>query len=133
MKSLKNALLYGFFIWIIVFVVAFLVFPIHESNRPFFESIMPVAISVVTVFFSLRYFKTVEENFVKEGYYLGIVIIVVNWILDAAVMLTPSPMQMSLDEYISDIGFTYFMILPITAGLGMIARKTASSESEEND
>lgn len=121
MKSFKEALLFGFFIWLIVFAVAFVIFPIHDTQRPLFESIMPVAISIVTAFFAYKYIRKVESNFVKEGLYLGIIFILVNWLIDAALMLSPSPMQMTLSEYIQDIGITYFMILPITLGLGFTA------------
>jgi len=72
MKSFKKAVLYGFLIWLIVFATAFLIFPIHESNRAFFESIMPVIISIVTSFFAFKYFSNVENNFIKEGLYFGI-------------------------------------------------------------
>jgi hypothetical protein len=46
MKSFKKTLLYGVLIWLITFTIAFLIFPIHETNRVFFESIMPVVISI---------------------------------------------------------------------------------------
>jgi len=126
MNSIKHALLYGFFIWLIAFVVAFLIWPIHQSNRPFFESIMPVILSASTVFFSYKYFEKVTAHFVKEGLYFGIVVTVINWLIDAALMLTPSPMQMTPGAYFQDIGFTYFMILPITLGFGMILQKATS-------
>ncbi len=121
MKSFKKALLYGFFVWLIVFITAFLIFPIHETNRIFFESIMPVVISIVTSFFTFRYLSKVESNFIKEGLYFGVVVTVMNWIIDAVLILSPSPMQMTLSDYFQDIGFTYFMILPITLGFGYIA------------
>jgi len=118
MKSIKKAFLFGFLIWLIVFVVAIIIFPIHEGNRPFFESIMPVAMSVFTSFFAYRYFRIVENNYVKEGIYLGLIFIVINWVIDAVLMLSPSPMQMTFSDYVYDIGFTYFMIPPITFGFG---------------
>ena len=121
MKSFKKALLFGFLIWLIVFAVAFLIFPIHDSHRALFESIMPVTISIVTSFFAFRYFRQVESDFIREGWYFGMVVIIVNWLIDAAFMLSPSPMQMTLSEYFQDIGLTYLMILPITLGFGYIA------------
>lgn len=121
MESFKKAILYGFFIWLIVFVTAFMIFPIRETNRAFFESIMPVIISIATSFFAFKYFSKVESDFIKEGFYFGIVVTVINWIIDAVLMLSPSPMQMTLSDYFQDIGFTYFMILPITLGFGFIA------------
>ncbi len=42
MKSVKKALLFGFLLWVIPFVIAFLIFPIRNSDRPLFESIMPI-------------------------------------------------------------------------------------------
>jgi len=128
MKSFKKAILYGFLIWLIAFAVAFLIFPIHETNRALFESIMPVVISIVTSFFGYRYFSIVENNFIKEGVFLGIIITIINWVVDAVVMLSPSPMQMSLPDYFQDIGFTYFMILPITLGFGFVANHIAQKE-----
>jgi hypothetical protein len=121
MKSFKKAALYGFLIWLIVFAIAFLIFPIRETNRAFFESIMPVVISIVTSFFTFKYLVKVESNFVKESLYFGIIATVINWLIDALLILSPSPMQMTLSDYFQDIGFTYFMILPITLGFGFIA------------
>ena len=129
MKSFKKAILYGFLIWLIVFATAFLIFPIHETNRIFFESIMPVILSIATSFFTFKYLSKVESNFIKEGLYFGIMVTVINWILDAALMLSPSPMQMTLPEYLFDIGFTYFMILPITLGFGFIVAHTKSKDN----
>ena len=126
MNSAKKAILYGFLIWLFAFAIAFIIFPIHESNRPFFESIMPVTLTIATVFSTYKYFLKVSNNFIKEGLYLGIIFTVINWIIDAGLMLTPSPMQMTPGAYFQDIGFTYFLILPITLGFGMILTKTNS-------
>ncbi len=111
----------GFLIWLIVFAIAFLIFPVHETNRAFFESIMPVIISIVTSLFTFKYLSKVESNFIKEGLYFGIIVTLINWIIDAVLMLSPSPMQMTFPDYFFDIGFTYFMILPITLEFGFIA------------
>lgn len=129
MKSFKKAVLFGFLIWLIVFAIAFIIFPLHESNRIFFESIMPVAISIVTSVFAFLYLSKVESNFIKEGLYLGIIFIVISWLIDAPLMLSPSPMQMTFVNYFLDIGFTYFMILPITLGFGYIAANSKSKDS----
>ncbi|MBI5414798.1 hypothetical protein HZA38_04785 [Candidatus Peregrinibacteria bacterium] len=123
MKSLKKAILFGFFIWLIAFSVAFLLYPIHDSHCPLFESIMPVVISLTTVFFTMKYFRNITKNFQKEGFLLGVMIICVNWGIDLLLFLPKSPMQMSLSAYIQDIGITYFMILPITFGFGIFLEK----------
>ncbi len=73
MKSLKLAFIYGFLVWLIPFVIAFLIFPLRNSDRLFFESIMPVAVTCVAVIFTVLYFKKVEVEFLKERILLGIV------------------------------------------------------------
>lgn len=121
MKSLKKAILFGFLIWLIAFAISFLIYPIHESNRPLFEAIMPIVLSVLTSFFSYKYLKIVKDSFVKEAILLGAVFILVNWIIDIPLMLSPSPMQMTFSDYFQDIGITYFMMLPITVAMGYLA------------
>jgi uncharacterized membrane protein YpjA len=126
MLSLRKALLYGFFIWIIAFAVAFAIFPVRESNRPLFESIMPVVLAAATVVLAFRYFKGVRQGFAREGVLLGVVWMALNVAIDLPFMLSPSPMQMSLGEYVSDIGATYLLIPIITSGMGLARALDAS-------
>lgn len=122
MKSIKLAIIYGFIVWVIPFVIAFLIFPLRTSDRPFFESIMPVAVSVTTAIFTVLYFQKVEKNFLKEGILLGAIYFAVNIILDL-LMFSKGPMAMPFVDYIKDIGFTYLLIPAITIGMGYILNK----------
>lgn len=126
MKSLRLAILYGILIWAIVFAVSIAIFPIHESNRPLFESIMPVAIAVSVVFFSACYFKKVDSGFVGEGVKLGLLWLVISILVDLP-LFSSGPMKMSLAEYVSDIGVTYLMIPIITIGTGYLMEKRRTS------
>jgi hypothetical protein len=127
MIALRRGILFGFLIWGIAFVVAFAVFPIRESSRPLFESIMPVVLAGATVFFTHRYFRRVRADFAREGLLLGLLWFGVNVAIDLPLMLAPSPMQMSLSEYVADIGLTYALIPIITVGMG-IARAQGGSD-----
>ncbi len=120
MVSLRKALLFGFLIWVTAFVVASVIFPIRESWRPLFESIMPVVLAGATVFFAHRYFKGVTEKFAREGFLLGLAWMGVNLAIDLPLMLAPSPMQMTVTEYAADIGLTYLLFPVITTGIGMV-------------
>lgn len=122
MSSIKLAIIYGFLVWVIPFVVAFLIFPLRNSDRPFFESIMPVAVTIVTVIFSVLYFKKVETNFLKEGILLGIVFFAVSIVIDL-LMFSKGPMAMPFLDYMKDIGFTYLLVPAITIGAGYILDK----------
>jgi uncharacterized membrane protein YeiB len=61
-KSLKICL-FGFLICIILFIVSFLIFGLHEDHRSLFESIMAVAVTLSVVIFSTLYFKTVDKDY----------------------------------------------------------------------
>ncbi len=123
MKQIKKALLYGFLIWLIPFVVAFMIFPIHESNRPLFESIMPVTITVAVVVFSILYFRKTEQAFLKEGLLLGAAWFTISLAIDLFMFLpASSPMHMPFPEYMMDIGITYLIIPVITTGFGYLKK-----------
>lgn len=117
MKAFYKALLYGACVWAVTFLAAMLLFPIHETERPLFESIMPVVLAASAVFFSNMYFSKLELNFLKEGIYLGLLWIIINTGIDL-IMFSWGPMKMSLIDYIKDIGLTYILIPVITIGVG---------------
>ena len=109
MKSIKFALLYGFLIWLIVFAVAIAAFSLRESNRPLFESIMPVALTACVTVLGVVYFRRVDSNPVREGLWLGLIWFGINLALDQ-LMFSWGPMKMSFTDYFSDIGVTYLLI-----------------------
>ena len=117
MHSIKKTILFGFLVWFIPFIVALLIFSIHESNRPLFESIMPLVITISVVVFSYLYFRNVDKNIQAEGAKLGIVFLVISLIIDLIMFMPNSPMHMSLLSYVADIGLTYLMIPVITIGM----------------
>ena len=127
MKDMNKYLkicLFGFLIWLIPFIVSFLIFGLHEDHRSLFESIMAVAVTLSVVIFSIIYFKTVGKGYIKEGVIIGMIWLIINLIIDLIIMvLLESPMQMSIDDYMMDIGLTYMVIPVITIGFGMILEK----------
>ena len=122
MKSLKKALLFGFFIWLIPFVVSVIIFPLRTSAPPLFESIMPVVITISVVLFSILYFKKVEADFLKEGIVLGVRWLAISLFIDLLLFMW-GPMKMTLADYMMDIGLTYLIIPAITIGIGYIMGK----------
>jgi hypothetical protein len=131
MVALRRALLFGVLIWLIAFLVAFGIYPIRESSRPLFESIMPVVLTLATVFFAQRYFSGVRAGFVREGLLIGLVWMGTNIVIDLPLMLSPSPMQMTLADYVADIGVTYALIPIITTGIGFVRAQAERSASPD--
>ncbi|MEK6756224.1 MAG: hypothetical protein AABZ02_08745 [Bacteroidota bacterium] len=122
MKSVAKALLYGLAVWVIPFVVAIMIFPLRESDRPLFESIMPVAVTLAVVFFANRYFLGVEGAFVREGILLGALWLVISMVIDLF-MFSWGPVKMSFVDYVKDIGITYLLMPVITVGMGQLLRR----------
>ncbi len=115
MKFPKTALIYGFFVWLIPFIIAFSIFTIRNEDRPLFESIMPVVVTIVTIVFANFYFKKVDKDFIKEGIVIGLLWLVISIVLDL-ILFMEGPMKMSFVDYIKDIGLTYLIIPTILIG-----------------
>lgn len=133
MAAKGKAVLFGFLIWLIAFVVAFLIFPLRESARPLFESIMPVVLASATAAFGALYVRGVQQRFLREGIVLGCLWLAINVLIDLPLMLIGGPMQMTLGQYVSDIGLTYLIIPAVTIGIGLscdTVLKTASRVSD---
>ncbi|MFC1678295.1 hypothetical protein ACFLZ9_00995 [Patescibacteria group bacterium] len=130
MQSIKKALLFGFLIWLIPFVVSFPIFSLRETNRALFESIMPVTLSIVVVIFVCQYFKRLEKNYLKESIILSILWYFMPLLIDLAMFFPNSPMHMSFLEYMSDIGLTYVIIPIIIINSGyLMDRKIKQNET----
>jgi len=122
-KYVKWIIGFGILIWLISFLVSFVVFPLKESNRPLFESIMPVVLTITVVTFSILFFKRVDKEFMKEGFIVGIVWFTISIVIDLFMFIPESNMHMLLVDYIMDIGLTYLIILVIPVGFGYILEK----------
>jgi hypothetical protein len=133
MTSIGRALLFGVIVWLIPFAVAFLIFPLRESSRPLFESIMPVAVAGATAALGIAHMARVTRGFVREGVLLGWLWLAICIALDAPLMLFGGPMHMTVGEYLSDIGVTYLIIPVITTGMGLLLARTAGSRSTGMD
>jgi hypothetical protein len=123
LKNVKLAILYGFFIWLVPFILSIIIFPIHEQDRPFFESIMPVVLVSVTVYLAVKYFKKVDSvDTLQEGLIVGVLWMLICIVIDLP-LFNYGPMKMPFVNYWKDIGFTYLLIPIITSGFAMIAPK----------
>ena len=122
-KYVKWIIGFGILIWLIPFLVSFVVFPLENSNRPLFESIMPVVLTITVATFSILFFKRVDKEFMKEGFIVGIVWFTISIVIDLFMFIPESNMHMSLVDYIMDIGLTYLIILVIPVGFGYILEK----------
>jgi len=125
MASVPKALVLGFLVWLVPLLVSFCIFPIRQSNRPLFESIMGVVVAMCTAIFLNLYFRTVERRSGFEGALLGILWCGMCILFDLPLFLF-GPMKMPPGAYLSEIGSGYLMIPAVSIPIGLLlASKSA--------
>ena len=130
MKSFGVLILYCSILWLVPFVVAIGIFPLHISNRPLFETIMPVVLTIAVVLVSILYFRKVDREYLRAGIRLGVAAFVVSFLIDLS-LFSWGPMKMPFGEYVGDIGLTYLIYPTVTVGIGYLLMRKAVPASRE--
>ena len=73
MNRYLKIILFGFFVWLVPFIVSFFMYPLKTAGNPLFESLMPVIITIITVVLAGIYLKNAEGNRLREGILIGVV------------------------------------------------------------
>lgn len=120
MNKFLKIIVYGVLVWLIPFVVSFFIYPLKTSGNPLFESIMPLILAIIVVLMANLYLKNIQTGFLREGVIIGVSWFIINIAIDLILFLPTSPMQMSLNNYMMDIGITYLLIPVITVGFGFL-------------
>jgi len=123
MNKYLKICLFGVIIWLIPFLFSFFIWELHDSNRPLFESLMPVVLTSSVVVMAILHYKKLEKGYFSEGILIGILWFVINILIDMVMFLPESPMQMSFTNYMMDIGLTYLIIPIVAIGIGYIIEK----------
>lgn len=113
----KLAILYGIIIWAFVLIISLVISPLHSSERPLFESIMPVALVLVVTVASIKYFQNSKKKTLMAGLCLGLIWLGISLGLDLLLFLW-GPMRMTVADYLKDIGATYSLIPILTTAFG---------------
>lgn len=119
MKNIKSLLVYGFLIWLAPFVLSFFIFQLRESDRPFFETLMPIILVTTIMAVLVKYTQINAINSVREGLIVGFTWMALNLILDAFVFIW-GPLKQPVAEYVKDIGLIYLIIPIITTAVAGI-------------
>ena len=121
MERPGRTILYGGLVWLAAFAVSVLIYPLHATERPLFESIMPVALAAATTTLGVDLLRRLTRVGWKEGLVVGLLWFAINVLIDAPLFLIGGPMLMTVSDYAKDIGVTYLLIPLIVLGLGIRA------------
>ncbi len=124
MHSIKHAVLYGFLVWLIPFVAAF-AFYSRDGELAIdiflFKTIMIIVGALIGAYLLVRYFRKVEQNHLREGVYVGLLWLVMNWALDFATLVPMNDMAAS--AYFSEIGLRYLTMPIFAVAIGAVLQK----------
>ncbi|NQV17691.1 MAG: hypothetical protein HQ534_04025 [Armatimonadetes bacterium] len=132
MRSTWKMIFFGFIVWLFPFFVSLLIFPLKETNLAFFETIIPLTITLITVVMTTGFFRKIrkghlrhiQKRYLQIGIILGIIWVFICFFFDL-LLFSFGPIKMTFSVYMSDIGFSYLIIPIITIGFGnMLERKT---------
>ena len=129
MERPGRTLPYGGLIWLAAFAVSVVIYPLHETERPLFESIMPVTLAIATTGLGVDLLRRLTGVGWRQALVVGLVWFVINVVIDAPLFLVGGPMLMTVMDYVKDIGVTYLLIPVITLGLGIQATAHAGVRS----
>lgn len=124
MRNVLRNVGWGILVWLVPFVVAVFVFPLRESWRALFESIMAVAVCTAAAVFGLLALRRRTMRGAGSGLAVG----TIWWLVCVAIdlpMVAYGPMKMGLADYFADIGLTYVAIPVITTALAAAAATAA--------
>ena len=130
MRSVRSGILLGLLVWAIPFAISFASWPLHESQRALFESIMAVAVTGTVAVLALMYMRRVQRAHAREGLILGVVWYAVSFLIDR-LLFSGGPMKMGFGEYMADIGLTYAIIVIVPWAMGVVqARGETTPQSD---
>lgn len=132
MTHIQKAFVFGFFTWLIPFLVSFLFYRCGQLviTESFFKSIMIVTGMLVGAVLLVRFFKTVTERFVLNGIVVGIIWLVINLGLDL-LLVNRGFFPMTYQQYITDIGLRYLSIPIFSITLGFVLDHHRCQQPEE--
>ena len=105
----------GFLVWVIPFAVSIARSSVRSNDRTFFETIMPVVLTITAVVF-LGIRKTIPCSLLS-GLIVGVVWLAISIGVDL-LMFMWGPMKMNFIDYMKDIGLAYLIYPAIAAGVG---------------
>jgi len=122
--KLKIAIIFSIVIWILTYVLSSIFNPLFTDNIPHINIIIPIITIIVTGFFGILYIRTIETNEVVEGILFGIVVVIIDLILDMIFFIMPNTPNILFDNFqVHFISMTIITLL-ITTFLGYLAQMT---------
>jgi len=126
---LAIAIICGFLIWFVPATLDFLLYPLMTSLRNLLETLLIVALVLMTIVCAVRYFKTTEGDFLMEGIEIGalwFLIAIAMGLLFAFAFPGSTPRigaQVTPLSFFMSVGVFFLLVPVITISFGYILGK----------
>lgn len=122
--KVKLAIIFGVLIWIISSVLSDIFNPFFTTNVRNLNIVVPIITILVTGFFGILYIRTIDENETNEGFLVGIIFVIIDFICDYVFFIIPQQNTFIIgNQTLHIISITVSTIL-ITTFLGYLAQMT---------
>ena len=133
-KHIKHMLWYGLLLWVIPFVMSLVIYPIKKAGESMnqsglinaaqmwhslFESIMAVTVTAAVVVLAIMYLRKLDTRYYIEAIIIGLVWTAMSVVIDLFLFVW-GPFEMTVAEYVCDIGLTYLIYPIVTIGCGVL-------------
>ncbi|MDO5810603.1 MAG: hypothetical protein Q4Q37_05870 [Methanobrevibacter sp.] len=122
--KLKLAIIFSIVIWILTYALSSIFNPLFTDNIPHINIVIPIITIIVTGFFGILYIRTIETNEVIEGILFGLIVVIVDLILDVIFFVMPNTPNILFDNIQVHIISMTIITLLITTFLGYLAQMT---------
>ena len=120
--KIKLAIIYGICIWALIYILTKIISPIFTKNLSNFHIIIPIIMIIVIGFFGILYIRNIVDNEVIEGFFAGLIFILVDSILDLLIFIIPHNKNILVNDYPFHIISMIIITLLITTFLGYLAQ-----------
>ena len=122
--KVKLAIIFGVLIWIISSVLSDIFNTFFTTNVRNLNIVVPIITILVTGFFGILYIRTIDENETIEGFLVGIIFVIIDFICDYVFFIIPQQNTFIIgNQTLHIISITVSTIL-ITTFLGYLAQMT---------
>lgn len=131
MKTITKNIFLGFLSWLIPFAVSLLFFkPGGELVIEYatFKSIIMAVGTISGCYLFYRYFKLIDNNYIKNGIIVGLSWFAINILLDSVILIPI--MKTTFVYYFMTIGIGYISIPAISIAIGFSLERKKSINME---
>ena len=78
----KLAILFSFLSWFTIYLLSLILTPYYIEGIQYINILIPISIIAVTIIVGILYIREIDGNEVIEGFYFGIMLFIVDCLLD---------------------------------------------------